>query len=327
VAQIGVLGQMNVAASAVGLLLYSASNTEGQFTWLDRTGKVLGLVGEPGEYSTFRLSPDGRRVIASLDRPGSTDLWLLEVERGVAGRFTTNPGPSNYPIWSPDGRTILFCSGAPRNLFRKEPSGAGDEQRFSRSPTSQYPTDWSRDGRWVLYHEVAPGTQRDLWVLPATPEGKSALDATPRPYLRTPSDERWGRFSPEAPPRWVAYQSDETGRWEVYIQAFPAPRLATRISTGGGQYPQWGADGHELFYVSPDNKLMAVSLKTGADTVELSTPRELFPLPAVDVGWNLYDLTPDGGRFLVLATPEQAAQPLTVIVNWSALLKKEAPAP
>ena len=327
VARSEILGQMNVAASASGLLLYSSSNALSQFTWLDRTGKPLGVVGEPGEYGAFRVSLDGRRVVSSLDRPGSTDLWLLEVERGVAGRFTSNSGLSTFPIWSPDGRTILYSTGAPRNLFRKDSSGAGNEQRFSRSPNNQFATDWSRDGRWVLYYEVTPGTQRDLWVLPVTPDGKPAPNSTPRSYLRTPYDERWGRFSLEAPPRWVAYQSDETGRWEVYIQAFPEPRGATRISTGGGQYPQWGAGAREIFYVSLDNKLMAVSLKMGADTVEPSTPRELFPLPAVDAGWSPYDATPDGQRFLVRAKPGQAAQPLTVIVNWPALLKKEAPAP
>ena len=329
VSSIGIMGAMNVAVSAGGLLLYSASNTLSQFTWLDRTGKQLGAVGEPGEYNTFRVSPDGRRVAAALDRPGSgsTDLWLLEVERGVSGRFTFNRGHSIFPIWSPDGRTILYSTGAPPNLFRKESSGAGNEQRFSQSPNSQLANDWSRDGRWILYFEVTPGTQRDLWVLPVGPDGKPAPDATPRPYLRTPASESWGRFSPEASPRWVTYQSDETGRWEVYIQAFPEPRGATRISTGGGQFPQWGAGGRELFYVSLDNKLMAVSLKMGADTVEPSTPRELFPLPAVDTGLSPYDTTPDGQRFLVRATPGQAAQPLTVIVNWPALLKREAPAP
>ncbi len=126
----------------------------------------------------------------------------------------------------------------------------------------------------------------------------------------------------------MAYQSDETGRWEIYIQAFPEPRGAKRISTDGGQYPQWGADARELFYVSPDNKLMTVSLRIGADGVEPSAPRELFPLSAaVEVGWSPYDATADGQRFLVRATPEQAAQPLTVIVNWPALLKNAATAP
>jgi hypothetical protein len=119
----------------------------------------------------------------------------------------------------------------------------------------------------------------------------------------------------------VAYQSDESGRYEIYIQAFPEPHGAKRISTGGGQYPQWGAGGRELFYLSPDLKLMAVSLKLGADSIEPSAPRELFPLPADAIAWSPYDAAPDGQRFLVRATPQQAAQPLTVIVKWPALLK------
>jgi eukaryotic-like serine/threonine-protein kinase len=323
VAKIGLMGQMNVAVSAGGLLLYSASNNVSQFTWLDRTGKPLGVVGSPGEYNTFRLSLNGRRLAAALDGAGSADLWLLEVERGVAGRFASKSGLSIYPIWSPDGRTILFSSGVPRNLFRKDSSRAGNELRFSQSPNSQYAMDWSRDGRRVLYIEITRGSQRDLWVLPVTPEGKPAPDPTPRPYLQMPFNETWGRFSPEVSPLWVAYQSDETGRPEVYIQSFPEPRGATQISTGGGQYPQWGADARELFYISLDNKLMAVSLKMGADTVEPSAPRELFPLPAVDTGYCPYDTTLDGQHFLVRATPEHgASQPLTVIVNWPALLKE-----
>ncbi|MBZ5626762.1 MAG: hypothetical protein LAQ69_50010 [Acidobacteriia bacterium] len=156
-------------------------------------------------------------------------------------------------------------------------------------------------------------------------EGSPA--GTSRAYLRSPSSKRHGRFSPESPPRWVAYQSDETGRNEVYIQAFPEPRGPIPISTGGGQYPAWGAGGHELFYVSPDNKLMTVSLKLGANSVEPSTPRVLFSLAAVDNEIPPYDVSPDGQRFLVRAMTGRAGQPLTVIVNWPALLKKESPTP
>jgi len=327
VAKIGINNHMNVSVSGNGLLLYSAYNTISQFTWFDRAGKPLGVVGEPGEYSMFRLSADGHRVATSGDALGRTDLWLLEVERNIASRFTSNANVNIYPVWSPDGRTIVFSSGAPRNLFRKESSGAGTEERLTRAPNAQLSNDWSRDGRWILFYEVATGTQRDLWVLPVTPEGQLVPGTTARAYLQTPFNEYWGRFSPEASPRWVAYESDETGRIEVYIRAFPEPRGKFQISTGGGQYPEWGAGGRELFYESPDNKLMAVSLKLGADSAEPSTPRELFQLPALDTGWPPYDTAPDGQRFLVRATPGQAGQPLTVIVNWPALLKKEVPAP
>jgi hypothetical protein len=159
-----------------------------------------------------------------------------------------------------------------------------------------------------------------------TPEGRPAEAAKPTPYLRTPFYEGQGRFSPET--NWVAYTSDESGRYEVYIDTFPERRRKTPISTGGGQYPAWGAGGRELYFLSPDFKLMAVSLKLEPDSVEPSAVRELFPLPAVDTGYNPYEATPDGQRFLVRATPlQQAAEPLTVIVNWPALLRKGSPAP
>jgi eukaryotic-like serine/threonine-protein kinase len=325
VSRVALLAQMNVAVSAGGVMLYSSSNTLNQFTWLDRAGKPLGLVGEPGEYNIFRLSPDGRRVVAARDTPGEANLWLLDTERGATTRFTFNStNADTYPIWAPDGRTIVFTSRGQRNLFRKELSGAGNEQRLTASSNSELANDWSRDGRWVLYHHLAPSTYRDLWVLPVTPEGRPAPNATARPYLEGPFNRWGGRFSPDTPPRWIAYQSDETHRYEVYVQAFPEPRGKFQISTAGGQYPHWGAGGRELFYVSPDNKLMVVSLKLGADSVEPSAPRELFPLPVADTGYCPYEATSDGQRFLVRATPKQAGEPLTVIVNWPALLKKGA---
>jgi hypothetical protein len=323
---VGALGDMmHVAVSAGGVLLYSAFSTVSQFTWLDRAGKPVGLVGEPGEYSTFRLSPDGRHVAVTRAAAGGANLWLLEPERRGASRLTLNSSYAAYPVWSPDGLAIVFSSNMPRYLFRTESSGAGDEQPITQSPHNQFVTDWSRDGRWLLYHENSPSGQH-LWILLVTPDGRPAPGATAKPYLRTQFNERWGRFSPQSPPRWVAYQSDVTGRYEIYIQAFPEPRGKFQISTSGGQFPQWGTGGRELFYVSLENKLMVASLKLGADSVEPSTPRELFPLPVVDMGFSPYDTTQDGQRFLVRAAPGKAGAPLTVIVNWTALLKKEAPA-
>ncbi len=312
------IGHIVAAVSANGLL-YSSAKTAGQFTWFDRAGKRLGTVGEPGEYENFRLSPDGRRVAVARGKPGGSDLWLLETERGVASRFTSLPTSNFWPIWSPDGRMIAFRSGS--NLFRKEASGIGDAERLTESTSLQDATDWSSDGRVILYHEIAPSTGDDLWVLAVTPDGKP--EAKPRAYLRTQYNEGWGRFSPEPNPRWVAYQSDESGQFEIYIDAFPEPSNKVRISTGGGQYPEWSPDGRELFYVSPDLKLMAVSLKRRGDSVEASTPRELFALPTFDNGYYPYEVGRDGQRFLVRAVPEgQASQPLTLLSNWPALLTR-----
>ena len=323
-----IAGHLNASVSPVGLLLYSASRTLSQFTWMDRSGKRLAAVSAAGEYTTFRLSPNGRRAAVGLSGVGGSDLWILELERGVATRFTSRPSDNNlFPVWAPDGATILFQRSS-GSMFRHEASGAGNDQRISQSTNTLGPLDWSRDGRSMLYFEIAPGTNRDLWILPVTADGKPAQDAKSRPYLRTPFSEWYGRFSPEPSPRWVAYQSNESGRYEVYVDSFPEPRNKIRISKDGGQYPQWGLGGRELFYVSPDCKLMSISLKLGTDSVEPGTPRELFPLPANDDGLSSpYDVGPDGQRFLVRATPQQeAAQALTVIVNWPALLKKGAAA-
>jgi dipeptidyl aminopeptidase/acylaminoacyl peptidase len=333
VTSVAITSQMNVAVSAGGWLLYRAANTPGQFTWIDRAApekKPLEVVGEPGGYGAFRLSPDGRRVVAVRDRPGGTDLWLLDVKRGVPSPFTFPPDSAMYPVWSSRSSTILFTDYSTRNLYRKDSDGASAAERLTDSPLPQYGTDWSSDGRWVLYWEVKPGAQRDLWFLQMTPEGRVVADVKPEPYLRTPYSESWGRFSPEpGGPRWVAYQSDESQRGdEVYIDTFPQRRGKTVISKGGGKYPQWGARGRQLYYVSPDFKLMVVDLTLTANPVVPSAPRALFPLPAVDIGASPYDTALDGQRFLVRAVPEHAAsQPLTVIVNWPALLKKETPAP
>jgi hypothetical protein len=281
------------------------------------------VIGEPGEYGVFRLSPDGRRVAAARDRPGGTDIYRLEAEHGAATPFTFPPESFLYPVWSPDSRTILFTSTPTRNLFRRNAGGAGAERRLTESPNAQYASDWSRDGRWLLYWEITSGAGRDLWIRPMTQDGGPSADAAPQLYLGTPHSESWGRFSPEpGGPGWVAYQSDESGAYEVYIDTFPQRRAKTQISTSGGTYPQWGAGGRELFYVTPDFWLMVVDVTLTAEGAKPSAPRELFRLPAVDIGYSPYDTPRDGQSFLVRAAPEHgASQPLTVVLDWPALMK------
>jgi len=160
--------------------------------------------------------------------------------------------------------------------------------------------------------------------LPLTPDGRAASSGQAKRYGSGQFNKRDSRFSPDI--RWVAYESEESGEHEIYVDAFPEPHGKVQVSTKGGPRPAWGPSGRELFYVSPDSKLMAVNLKVGADSLEPSAPRELFQLPILEEGVYPYD-APDGQRFLIPSTLQQAAQPLTVIVNWPALLKKGATAP
>ncbi len=314
-------GRLNASVSS-SVLLYSASNSLTQLTWFDRTGTRVAPVGAMGDYSGFRLSPDGRRAAVSLNGSGGPDLWILDLDRGVSTRFTSRHGNNLFPVWSPDGGTILFQS-SPTEIFRKETRGTSAEQRVRQFALTSGPLDWSRDGRSVLYFEIAPATSRDLMVLSVTPDGSPAAGSQPVPYVRTQFNEWHGRFSPEPSPKWVAYQSNESGRFEIYIDSFPSPGNKVRVSTDGGQYPQWGPGARELFYVSADYRLMSVSLNVGSGAVEPSPPRPLFLLPAVDDGLSEpYEAAPDGQRFLVRATPQSpATQALTVLVNWPALLR------
>jgi len=316
VVRMGVNGQMQASVSATGMLLYRSGIPLRQFTWVDRKGKALGAVGDPAFSAFFHLSPDGRRIALARGTPTGTDLWMLDVDRGIPSRFVSKPGMNVDPVWSPDGRTILFTSGH-LNLFRKASSGATGDERLTQSPNFQFAMDWSRDGRYILYEEeTAPASKRSLWILPVAPG-----DPKPRPYLRSPFNEGMGQFSPDT--RWVAFQSDESGRYEIYIDTFPEPRGKIRISNGGGVIPEWGAEGRELFYVSADSMLMSVGLAPGTNSLEPSAPHPLFPLLVTDTDVSPYDAARDGQRFMVLQTA-QNVQPLTVVVNWPALLNKAA---
>jgi Tol biopolymer transport system component/predicted Ser/Thr protein kinase len=323
-------GDLTITASATGLLLYAASGQTTQLAWWDRTGKQISKVGEPIDgIVMFRLSPDERQIAIQRKAGEVHDLWLLDSERGIANRFTADRTLTTQPVWSPDGGMILFTHLGSSVLFRKPANGIGGEQLVFKRPTNNaVPLDWSRDGRWVLTRETSPDAKYDIWKLPITSDGKMQDGVAPGPYLQTRFNEQEARFSPEPNPRRVAYASDESGRYEIYVDAFPEPRGKKRISISGGRSPQLGAEGRDLFFVSPENKVMAVSLRLGADKVEPSAPRELFQLPLrATAAGPTYQASRDGQRFLVLTNAETAPQSLNVIVNWPALLKKRATAP
>ena len=215
---------------------------------------------------------------------------------------------------------MLFQSGNPNNLFRVDAGGGFPPVRIVESGNSLISRDWSLDGQTMMYDELSPGTNRDIWVLSVTPDGKPKTGARPQPYLRTPFNEMGGQFSPEPSPSWVAYESDESGTYEVYVQAYPEPKGKFLISSGGGRGPRWGPGGREL-YVS-GGKLTAVKLKMDAESVTASSPVALFGVAWGNVYSSPFAVSPDGQRFLVQIPVETAARPLEVIVNWPALLKK-----
>jgi len=317
---VGFVGGSAVLAAAVstnGTLLYASADLQ-QLTWFDRAGKRLGTVGDPGLYfSSLRISPDGKQIATTRVETGR-ELWLVDADRGTSRRTTHDSGGGFNPQWSPDSRTILFSGENLSALVRKDATGAAPDQRLAPLTTSIL-TDWSHDGRFVLNTRTTLQTQSDIWVVPVTPDGHVAVDAQPTPYLRTPVNESAGRFSTERNPRWVAYQSNESGRNEVYVQSFPEPRGPHRISAEGGATPQWGPEGRELFYRSSTGKVMVVDVRLGSDTVAASAPRELFAIPP----GGFFEAAPDGQRFLV-SVPDPTPHPLTVVVNWPSLLRARA---
>jgi serine/threonine protein kinase len=306
------------SVSQNGLLAYMTGDTAStQLAWVDRVGKQLETIGPPGVYTDFRLAPNGKRI--AMDRTdsqsGNVDVWVLDLVRGVTSRLTFDPALDNLPIWSPDGARILFPSrrnGSFFDLFLKDASGAGSEEVLIKlgTPTG-WGNDWSQDGRFILYQVLGEKTGQDLWIAPQFGDRK------PYPYLQTQFNEQNGRFSPDG--RWIAYSSDESGRLEVYVQPFPPSGGKWQISTAGGEEPDWRKDGKELFYLAPDRSLMAVPVKWGA-TFEAEVPKALFQVQQ-SAGRYSYAVAGDGQRFLI-TRPVAELTPITVVVNWTAGLKR-----
>ncbi len=295
-----------------------------QLTWFDRQGKVLGHVGEPAARDELSLSPDGTRVAEGrVDDKGTWVVWGLDLARGVNTRLTFENGGAGNGTWSPDGSQIVYApgGGAAADLYRKPANGAGQGELLFHSAEVKEPQDWSRDGRFLLFMQGGKNSSSDLWVLPMEGEHK------PFPYLTTPFEETQGKFSPDG--HWVVYASNESGTKEIYVQPFP---LSTGgkwpISNGGGSQPRWSRDGKELFYFTPDNTLMAVSVTANGSTFQPGVPKPLFRASILGgtgggtgVAWR-WDVAPDGQRFLInTALDEAAASPVTIVLNSPSALK------
>jgi Tol biopolymer transport system component len=287
-----------------------------RLSWFDRAGKSLGTFGSSEQVglSNLRLSPDGRRVIAERTLQGETDLWMLDSTRQTRFTLGADGNIARLPMWSPGGDRIAFESVGSGlvKLAVRSASDSGGEDILFESPQGKIPCDWSPDGRFFLYYVPDPKSGTDLWVLP--------MD-TRKPYLflKTDANELWGQFSPDG--HWVAYQSNETGRYEIYVRAFPAQGGPIAVSSAGGVYPRWSRNGKELYFIAPDAKLMAAPMSTSATMAEAGAPVALFQTQRLGGGMNViarghqYDVTGDG-RFLINVDSESSATPITLLLNW-----------
>jgi len=321
------LGFADVDFSRSGTLVYLLGKASSKQTlvWLDSTGHTEALGGAAAEYDWFfHFSPDGKRLAMSVVESGNADVWVYEWQRDTMTVLSSAPEYDGGPVWSPDGKHILFCSarhgGAP-NLYWMRADGAGEAVRLTESKNTQIPYSFSPDGKRVVFNEFSPGTNGDIWTLPLDEVGSDRpKPGKPEPFLVTPFQEFSPMISPDG--RWVAYHSNESGSDEVYVRRFPGPGGKWQISTGRGWDPIWSKKGQELFY-GTDQGMMVASYTVNGETFVAAKPR--LWVEKKDLTW--FDLAPDGKRFAVLQQVESKEKAhVTFLLNFFDELRRRAPA-
>ena len=298
------------SASRNGALVYQPSFDVDHLVWVDRTGAETGTVGTPGYYQSLRLSRDETRLMFDRVDPrvGTHDVWILDLQRGTEDRITSGTPPDAWPVWIDSERAVVFMSArsGPPNLFRKD-LASGREQQLTPVSTLQQPTDVSPDQRTLAYMQRTPRGNFDIWTLSLTDS------PTAMPLLTSTFDEGGLRFSPDG--RAMAWTSDETGTREIYVASPSVSAAKVRVSHNGGGVPRWGRDTRELFYLATDGRMMAVPVQTNP-TLTVGKPTALFT--ASGRGWRNFDVSASG-RFLAIVRHVAAnAQPLNVVLNWTA---------
>lgn len=310
------------SASRNGVLAYASggAGTALQITWYDRTGKVVGTVGKPVDLQTPRLSPNGKLIATDRLDPQSRnrDIYVHDLERGTEQRLTF-ANNNTEPVWSPDGKRVAYVRRNDAKVVARAVDGTGDEEILEDA--DKRPMDWTRDGGFLLLAtgNGNPKTGNDVWALPLT--GKSAADRKPIPIKQTEFSEWGARVSPDG--HWLAFDSDQSKRKEVYVVPFPATTTGNwQVSVDGGRFPVWSRDGRELYFVTngSDRKLMSAAITPGPQ-FKAGVPQPLFDVRLGSSNPS-YDVSADG-RFLIATPSEQSARvPMTVVLNWPALLKK-----
>jgi len=310
-----------------GTLLYQKGRTEGLRTvyWLDENGRTESFGLEPAVYQFPRISPDGGRLIWMMNQGPSADLWVFDWRSGRKTRLTDGHDVYSYPVWSPDGRFVVFSSS--KGIVWTRADGAGKPQPLLESKALQMPTSFTPDGKRLVFSELnaAGGLIRTV-ILDA--ESGQLRAATPELFLQA-SALPFSAFSPDG--RWLAYADAESGAYEVYVRAFPDKGTRWPISSGGGTMPLWSRNGSELFYRNADSQIMAVPYRVNGDTFVADTPRVWSETRLANTGLTpLFDLAPDGKKFVVLMGPEGPAAPearkhVTLVANFFDELRRIAP--
>jgi serine/threonine-protein kinase len=320
------------APSGHGTLVYrrssgGASATMATLQWLDPTGKKEPLRVKPGDYRGLSLSPDGKRVALTITEGGSSDVWVYDPQRDAITRLTLGGGANVLPSWSPDGQYIVFGR-LTGGIFQARADGAGQPQTLTEGKLTQAPFGFTPDGKRLAYIELAPNAQVQVWTVPLEEQGGQLKAGKPEQFLKSNFTDAAPSFSPDG--RWLAYQSNESGKFEVYVRAFPAPSSGQggkwQISNNGGAAPRWSRSGHELVYQAGD-QIMAVSYSVKGDTFVPEKPRVWI----AKLGGTQWDLAPDGKRVVVL-TPAETAEAtkqeheVVFLLNFFDELRRRAPA-
>jgi Tol biopolymer transport system component len=318
--------QMTFTVSQQGVLvLQTGDSTAGSdLKWYDRLGRSPGTLGDRFPYFGLSMSRDGRQVaVMAIDVRASTagapDIWIFDIARGLKSRFTFDPGSDNAPVFTPDGKEIVFSAlrkGRKRmNLLRKSIAGSGADRVLYESDRDKFASQVTPDGKSILFYTRGdPQTKTDIWMMPLA-------GGEPKPIIKTEFSEQYAMLSPDQ--RFMAYESDESGRTEVYVCDFPVPTRRWQISMNGGERPRWRSDGREVVYLATDNRLVSVAVTPSASgdfQVGASTP--LFQVQPQRPG-AIWDMSPDGQRFIVNSSiVDVNSQPLTLVVPWTATIQK-----
>jgi Tol biopolymer transport system component len=322
-------GYARLDVSAGGLLLYRRGRTEGDRTvhWMDSAGRLEPLETDPAVYQFPRVSPDGGKVVWMVNEGPIADLWIYDWRRGTRTRLTDGKDVYSYPVWSPDGRYVVL--GSPRGVFWTRADGAGRPESLLAGSDARFPTSFAPDGRRLVYSERTPTGAIIQTVL--VDESAGLLRARgPEPFLPTLGALPFSAFSPDG--RWLAYADAESGRYELYVRAFPDKGRRWLISIDGGTMPVWSRNGRELFYRSEDNRIMVATYTTTGDVFAADKPRAWSERKLANTGLTPnFDLAPDGKRVVVLmpaagSEPPPAQSHVTLVANFLDELQRLAPA-